>query len=130
MNVALWATQILLAAIFLGSGALKVSRPKDRLIATGQTGVAPFPLPVIRLTAVAELLAAAGLILPWPTGIAPALTPAAAAGLAIVMVGAMLSHATLLRADLRAGRGHREAYNIATNVVLLALCVFVMTGRW
>jgi uncharacterized membrane protein YphA (DoxX/SURF4 family) len=129
MNVALWTAQILLAAVFLASGGFKVSQSKPRLIASGQTGVAPFPLPVIRLTAVAELFAAVGLIAPRATGIAPALTPAAAGGLCVVMLGAMTSHTSLLRADHRAGRGYREARNVVTNVLILAACVFVIVGR-
>lgn len=129
MNIALWVVQILLAAVFLGSGMVKGTQPKDKLIATGQTGVAPFSLPVIRLTAFAELLAAVGVVLPWLTGIARVLTPAAAAGLIIVMIGAMISHSTLLRADRAAGRGNREARNVAANLVLMALCVFVVVGR-
>lgn len=129
MSIALWVVQILLAAVFLGSGVVKGTQPKDKLIATGQTGVAPFPLPVIRLTAFAELLAVAGLILPSLTGIAEVLTPAAAAGLVIVMIGAITSHSTLLRADRAAGRGNREARNVAATFVLMALCLFVVVGR-
>jgi uncharacterized membrane protein YphA (DoxX/SURF4 family) len=128
-NIALWVAQILLAAVFLGSGLVKSIQPKDKLIATGQTGVAPFPLPVIRLTAFAEMLAAVGIVLPWLTGIAPVLTPAAAVGLVIVMIGAVASHSALLRADRTAGRGNREARNVAANLILMALCVFVVVGR-
>jgi uncharacterized membrane protein YphA (DoxX/SURF4 family) len=130
MNIGLWLAQILLAGVFLGSGIIKASWSKDRLIASGQTGVAPFPQPVIRLTAVSELLAAAGLIAPGVTGIAPVLTPAAAAGLSVVMIGATISHARLLHADRLAGRGSREARNVTANVTLLALCAFVMVGRF
>jgi uncharacterized membrane protein YphA (DoxX/SURF4 family) len=130
VNAALWTVQILLAAVFLASGVMKVSQPKDRLIASGQTGVAPFPAAVVKLTASAEIAAAAGLILPQATGIAPVLTPVAAVGLAVVMVGAVISHSTLLRADLAAGRGYKEARNVATNLLFLALCVFVAAGRF
>ena len=130
MNAALWTVQIMLAAVFLASGAMKVSQPKDRLIASGQTGVAPFPAAVVKLTASAEIAAAAGLILPQATAIAPVLTPIAAVGLAVVMVGAVISHSTLLRADLAAGRGYKEARNVAANLLFLALCVFVAAGRF
>ncbi|WP_314174279.1 DoxX family protein [Streptomyces winkii] len=130
MNAALWTVQILLAAVFLLSGALKVSMPKDRLIASGQTGVAPFPPAVIKTTAVCELLAAAGLTLPPLTGVAPVLTPLAAVGLAVVMIGALASHGWLLRADRAAGRGSSEARNVAANLVILALCLFVASGRF
>ena len=130
MNVALWVAQILLAVVFLYSGGNKAFRSKDQLIASGQTGVAPFPLPVLRLTAVAELLAVVGLIAPQATGIAPVLTPIAAVGAIIVMVGALWSHSTLLRADRAAGRGSREALNIGLNVFITALSVFIAVKRF
>jgi uncharacterized membrane protein len=64
MNGLLWALQASLAAIFSVSGLAKISRPKERLIASGQTGVAPFPVPVIRVTAFCELLGAIGILVP------------------------------------------------------------------
>jgi hypothetical protein len=88
MNTILWILQAILATVFLGSGIAKSTMSRERLIATGQTGVALFPMPVVRVTAASELLAAAGLLLPWATGIAPWLTPTAASGLCVVMVGA------------------------------------------
>lgn len=118
MNVALWIGQGLLAAIFLGSGSLKISMSKEKLIASGQTGVAPFPLPVIRLTAACELLAVLGLVAPRLTGIAPILTPIAAFGLVIVMIGATASHLSL-REPLQAG---------ATTLILL-ICALTAVGR-
>jgi uncharacterized membrane protein YphA (DoxX/SURF4 family) len=129
MNIFLWIVQALLAALFLLSGSLKSTWPKDRLIASGQTGVTPFPLPVLRFAAVCELFAAAGLILPRATGIAPVLTPVAAAGLCCVMVGAISSHTYLLRRDIAAGRGRREAVNVAATTVILGLCLLVAIGR-
>ncbi|MGA8113504.1 MAG: DoxX family protein [Actinocatenispora sp.] len=130
MNVVLWVAQILLAVVFLLSGSIKISWAKQRLISSGQTGVAPFPVPVIRFVAACELLAVLGLLLPRPTGVAPVLTPLAAVGLAVVMVGAMISHGSLLRADLAAGRGSREAVNVGANVFFLAVCVLVAVGRF
>lgn len=118
MNLALWICQIVLAGVFLISGSAKISMSKQRLLDTGQTGVAPFPLPVIRLTAACELLAVVGLVAPRATGVLPVLTAAAAIGLAVVMVGAMISHATL-----------REPRSVAVNVVILAICCFVAVGR-
>jgi DNA-directed RNA polymerase specialized sigma24 family protein len=81
-------------------------------------GVRDFPLPFTRFIAAMELLGAAGLILPRATRIAPFLTPLAAAGLGIIMVGAARAHARL-----------HEPRNVATNIVLLALCVVVAIGR-
>jgi uncharacterized membrane protein YphA (DoxX/SURF4 family) len=64
MNTVVWICQILLATLFLIHGTAKISISPERLLATGQTGIAPFPMPVIRATAAAELLAAVCLIIP------------------------------------------------------------------
>lgn len=118
MNIALWIVQCLLALAFLGSGVLKGTQSKERMLATGQTGVRDYSLPMIRFAAGCELLAVAGLILPWWTGIAPVLTPLAAVGLAILMVFAGRAHAKL-----------SEPRAVTINMALLALAVFVATGR-
>jgi len=118
MNIALWAGQIVLAAVFLASGIAKSTMSRERLLATGQTGVAVFPQPVVRFTAAMEVAGAAGLVVPWWTGIATGLTPAAACGLCFVMIGAASAHLRL-----------HEPRNVAINGVLLALCVFVAAGR-
>ncbi|MCV7257898.1 DoxX family protein [Mycobacterium shimoidei] len=118
MNALLWTLQVLLAVIFTYSGLAKISQPEERLIAIGQTGVAPFPMPVVRFTALAELLGAIGLVLPPLTGIATYLTPLAAVGFAVVMVGAMGSHAYL-----------REPRNVALNVVIFIAALTIAVGR-
>ena len=118
MNAVLWVCQVLLAIVFLGSGAAKLTMSPERMIATGQTGTAMFPLGVVRFAASTELLGAAGVTLPWLTGIAPYLTPAAAVGLGIVMIGAASAHVRL-----------REPRSVAINGVLFAMCVFVAIGR-
>ena len=118
MNTFLWILQGTLAVIFLGSGIAKSTMSRERLIATGQTGVALFPMPVVRVTAVSELLAAAGLLLPWATGVAVWLTPTAAAGLCVVMVGAAWSHSKL-----------HEPQNVAANGLLFAAAMAVAIGR-
>ena len=68
MNIALWIGQVILAGVFAASGAAKSTMSPERMAATGQTGVALFPLPIVRFTAVMELTAAVGLILPQLTG--------------------------------------------------------------
>ena len=105
MNIALWTAQIILAVTFLASGIAKSTMSKERMISTGQTGVAPFPLPFIRVVAACELLAVLGLILPQALGVAPILTPLAATGLAGIGVPRGLD--VLLRTHLR--RRRREA---------------------
>lgn len=71
------------------------------------------------VTGVAEILGGLGLILPGLTGVAPDLTPWAASGLGVVMVGAMIYHA---------GRG--EILNIVLNVVVAAVMAYIAYGRW
>lgn len=117
MSTVLWICQGLLAAIFLVSGSLKISQPRERLIATGQTGIALFPMPIVRFTAFCELLGVVGILLPRLTGVVPVLTPLAAIGLGVVMIGAASSH-------LRLG----EPLNALINVGILAVCGFVAYG--
>jgi hypothetical protein len=66
-----------------------------------------------------EVLGAIGLILPWVTDILPWLTPLAATGLAIIMLGATY---------VRFKRGESQ-FAIGT-VVFFLLCVFVAYGRY
>lgn len=83
MNRLLWGIQVLLAVIFLFSGWQKVSLPLDVL-----TKQFPLPGSFLRSLGVVELAGAIGLIVPWATGVRPGLTPLAAAGLVIIMIGA------------------------------------------
>jgi len=125
MNIALWTGQVLLAVVFAVSGALKSTMTQQRMLETGQTGAAAYPLPVVRFAAICEILAAVGLVLPLLLGIAPVLTGWAAVGLAVVMVGAMAMHSRLAIVQ----RKPAEWRNVGVNVVLLAVCVFVAAGR-
>lgn len=119
MNLTLWICQIMLALVFAGSGVAKSTMSRERLLATGQSGIALYPMPVVRFTALSELLAAVGLLLPWATGIAPLLTPLAAVGLCVVMVGAAVAHTRL-----------HEPWSVAANGVLFALALLVAVGRF
>jgi uncharacterized membrane protein YphA (DoxX/SURF4 family) len=119
MNQALWIVAIVLAASFAGSGLMKLLVPKDKLVSSGQGWAQDYTPTNIRLIGVAELLGAAGLILPAVTHIAPILVPLAAVGLVLVMVGAAAVHAR-----------RKEAVNIVVNAVLLGLAVFVAWGRF
>lgn len=119
MNTLAWVLTAVCAVAFLGSGTVKSVMSKQRLIETGQTGVAPFPLPVIRIVALTEIVSVAGLILPAATGIAEYLTPVAAGWLAIVMIGAALSHGSL----------HEYKQVAFVNAPLFAALVTVATIR-
>jgi len=108
MLVAYWIVAALLAAFYLYSGALKTVRSKEKL-APQMEWVDSMPLVAVRLIGIAEILGAVGLIVPPLTGVQPWLALPAAAGLALVQIGAIVVH-------LR--RGDRA---IAMNVVLLVL---------
>jgi hypothetical protein len=82
-GVVLWIVQALLALLFLFAGVTKLLLPIEAL-----TAQSPLPGWFIRFIGVAEALGALGLILPGLLRIRPGLTPLAAAGLAIIMVGA------------------------------------------
>jgi uncharacterized membrane protein YphA (DoxX/SURF4 family) len=119
MNVFLWIAAAVLAAVFFASGVLKLLRSKDQLAASGQGWVEPFAPPMIRLIGAVEALGAIGLILPRALDIAPVLTPVAALGLMVVMLGAAVTH----------GR-RREFPNVAFNIVLAVLALVVAIGRF
>ena len=119
MNLALWIVAIVLAAAFAGSGLLKQFVPKDKLVTSGQGWAQDFSPTSIRLIGLAEILGAIGLVVPAAVHIAPILVPLAAIGLVLVMVGAAIVHAR-----------RNEPMNIAVNVVLIALAVFVAWGRF
>jgi len=117
MNGTLWSLQGLLALVFLVTGAIKIVLPKERLAA--QMGwVENVSQPVVRLIGVVEILGAMGLILPSLTGIMPWLTPLAAAGLALTMVGASSTHYR-----------RNELSRIGLTAVLLVMTLFVAVGR-
>ena len=114
MTYALWIVQALLAALFLFAGGMKLVLPLDKL-----TGPVELPRWFIRFIGVCEVLGGLGLILPGLLRIRPGLTPLAAVGLMIIMVGAIV---ITLQGGLLA------AALISLLVGLLA--AFVAYGRW
>jgi uncharacterized membrane protein YphA (DoxX/SURF4 family) len=85
MTRALWIVQGLLALIFLFAGSIKLIVPIEMLIAQMPL---PLPGPFLQFIGVAEVTGAIGLILPGLLRIRPFLTPLAACGLVIIMIGA------------------------------------------
>ena len=85
-NRVLWTIQVVLAALFLFAGGYKLFAPADQL-AVAAPGM---PVPFLRFIATMEILGAFGLILPGLFGIKQFLTPVAAAGLVIIMIGAVV----------------------------------------
>jgi DoxX-like protein len=79
----LWTIQGLLAALFLFAGGMKLAMPIGTLAAQAHMSGA-----FLKFIGVCEVLGALGLILPGLLRIRPGLTPLAASGLAIIMIGA------------------------------------------
>ena len=92
MLIALWILVALLTIAFLGAGFIKLVKPRTALIDGGMPWAEDFSPTTIKLIGLLEIVGALGLILPLATGIAPVLTPIAATGLAIVMIGAVVVH--------------------------------------
>ncbi len=114
LSIALWLLQAVLAVVFLAHGWLLLAPPAE--IAAMMN--AQFPRAFWVLLGVAEVLAAAGLILPGVTRILPRLIVWACSGLMIVMVSATVLHL---------GRG--ETSSAVTTAILLGLITLVAYGR-
>jgi len=114
VTYALWIVQGLLALLFLWAGGIKLVLPLEKL-----AGSIPLPGLFLRFIGVVEVLGAIGLILPGLLRIRPGLTPLAAAGLVIIMIGATVI--TLASGD------------VAMALIPLVgglLSAFVAYGRW
>jgi uncharacterized membrane protein YphA (DoxX/SURF4 family) len=83
VTVTLWTIQVLLALVFLLAGSMKLILPIETL-----TAQMPLPGLFVRFIGIAEVAGALGLILPGLTRIQRGLTPLAACGLVIIMIGA------------------------------------------
>ena len=114
MNIALWIIQSLLALLFLFAGGMKLILPIEEM-----TQQIAMPGLFLRFIGVCEVLGGLGLVLPWLLGIRPGLTPLAAVGLLIIMIGATAT--TIIIGQ------------VVTSILPLVvgiLCLFVAYGRW
>ncbi len=112
-SLLLWILQSLLAALFLFAGGMKLSMPAQTLERQMH-----MPAAFLKTIGVFEVLGAAGLILPELLKIRRELTPLAAAGLVIIMIGATV-------VMIRGGGGAT-----ATIPAVVGLCcAFVAYGR-
>ena len=119
MTYILWIIQGLLALIFLYAGGIKLVLPIE--VMTQQMPV-PLPGAFLRFIGVAEVLGAIGLILPGLLGIRPGLTPLAACGLVIIMIGATV----LTLAGFVPGGVALALIPLVVGI----LSAFVAYGRW
>jgi hypothetical protein len=117
MNVVLWIVQGLLAVAYVLAGSTKAFQPMEQL-GKRMKWVSSVPAGLVRFIGIAEVLGAIGLIIPIVFNVAPGLSIAAAGGLVLVQVFAIVFH-------LSRGEGRM----LPTNVVLLLLAVLVLVGR-
>jgi uncharacterized membrane protein YphA (DoxX/SURF4 family) len=113
MTTALWIVQGLLALLFLFAGSMKLILPVEMM-----TAQMPLPGLFLRFIGVAEVAGALGLILPGLLRIRPLLTPLAACGLVIIMIGATV--VTLAGGDV---------VSALVPLVVGLLCTAVAYGR-
>jgi uncharacterized membrane protein YphA (DoxX/SURF4 family) len=91
MNTVAWVIQGLLAAFFVMPAFTKLTSSQEKLIEKKMLEPAASHLPV-RGIGILELLGVLGMILPQLTAIMPMLTPIAAVGFALIMLGAFIIH--------------------------------------
>jgi hypothetical protein len=113
MKYALWTIQGLLAALFLFAGATKLVLPPEAL-----AGPVTLPILFLRFIGLAEVAGGLGLVLPGILRIREGLTPLAALGLIVIMIGAV---------GITAGSGSIPLALIPAAVGVLLL--FVIYGR-
>lgn len=118
MNIVLWTLQVLLALMFTGAGTVKLVQPREKLVRT-MAWVATTPQQTVRLIGTIEVLGALGLVLPALTGILPWLTPSAAVGLGLTMIGAAMTNLRL-----------NKPAHIAANAGLFGVAMLIAYGRF
>jgi|SRR5262245_15191040 len=118
MNILLWIVQVLLAALFLFAGGIKLVVPIETLTAMGPPNQVHFPGLFLKFIGLCEVLGGLGLVLPGLFRIRPSLTPLAAFLLAIIMIGAVVVSVM--------GPGLGAAVQ---PFITLLLCLFVAYGR-
>ena len=119
MNITLWIVTAVLALLFLAAGTMKIAQPRAKLAASGQGWAEDFSDRTVKGIGGLEVLAALGLVLPALLNIATVLVPLAAAGLAVLMAGAAITHAR---------RGEKP--NVIVNAILGILAAGVAIARF
>jgi len=121
MNKLIWSMQVLLILAFGLFGGQKVVGSIPDLIAQGMWWIEDFPVWQVRTIGALEVLGAVGLVAPYGIKALPrVLVPAAAAGLALTMIGAIATHVS--RQD--------PAPSIVITTTLFVFCVAVARARW
>jgi uncharacterized membrane protein YphA (DoxX/SURF4 family) len=114
VNIALWIAQVLLALVFLFAGGMKLVLPIEEM-----TKDIAMPGLFLRFIGVCEVLGGIGVVLPWLLRIRPGLTPLAAAGLVIIMIGAVATTVMTMSVVMA-----------IVPFIVGVLAAFVAYGRW
>ena len=111
MNILLWVIQILLALLFVFAAVMKLIFPTPPEI--------PLPDLFLKFIGVCELLGGLGLVLPGLFRRQQFLTPLAAIGLTLIMIGAVVFSLKFFGVKF-----------VISPLVTGLLCAFVAYGRW
>ena len=117
LHIALWVAQVVLAVAFSMAGFMKLVVPIDEM-ARDMSWVYE-ARELVRFIGAAEVMGAAGLVVPAAMRIKPWLTPLAALGLGLIMLLAMGFHVT-----------RNELENLPVNLALGGVAAFIAWGRW
>jgi len=91
MNIVLWILQALLSLFFLFAGGSKLWMSTEAMEKMAPPNTIHLPGWFMKFIGVCEILGGLGLVLPGLTRIRRGLTPLAAVGLLIIMIGAVVT---------------------------------------
>ena len=118
LHIILWIFQVLLAGMFLMAGFMKLTQPIQNLTQM-LPWAAQVPEALVRFIGLAEVLGAAGLILPSLFRIKPQLTTWSAVGIVVIMLFSTLFH--IVREEIGV---------IGMNIFIVLLAGFIAWGRF
>lgn len=90
MNIVLWILQVLLSLFFLFAGGSKLWMSTEAMEKMSPPNTIALPGWFMKFIGVCEILGGLGLVLPGLTKIKRGLTPLAATGLIIIIIGAIV----------------------------------------
>jgi uncharacterized membrane protein YphA (DoxX/SURF4 family) len=117
MNIALWAVQVLLGVAFIAAGGMKVFTYERYKVMSEKNGPSGLNHGLVAFIGFSEIAGAVGIVLPMAVNVAPWLSPAAATGLATVMLLAVFYHVRRHEPPTAPG-------------MLFLLALFVAVGRF
>jgi uncharacterized membrane protein YphA (DoxX/SURF4 family) len=115
LHYTLWVVQVLLALLFLFAGAMKFIMPIEEMTKQMPSMSGTF----LHFIGICELLGGLGMVLPGLLKIKTGLTPLAAAGLVIIMIGAVVVSYQVMGMK-----------GIPAPLIVGLLAAFVAYGRW